>query len=499
MTVPSLDETDHSGQSGQVDETGCCEEGRRAAVSRRHLLQLTGAGIAGSGLITATTASQARVAFAAGPTPGAATGSTAEVLVVISLRGGFDGLSAVVPIGDPAYAPARPGIAVPASTALPLDSMFGLAPGLAPLLPLYKAGHLAAVHAVGQSNPTRSHFDAMAEMERAAPGSSIRTGWIDRSVGLVSASGTFTASQVGSTSVPASLYGDHGGMAIANVDDVKLGVDPTLVSLSTWRKAVVSLHRGAAPTLTHPTVTALDALATLSTLPKAAAQADLGYPAGGLGKSLQDVARLVKAGIGLRFATVDQGNYDMHENLGGPTGGWMFNQLTELSTAMAAFAKDLGPLLNHVTCVTISEFGRRVGQNGSGGLDHGHGNAVLVMGGGVNGGKVYGRWPGLAPAKLDDGDLAGTTDYRDVMADILTTRFGVGRIGDVFPGLKRSPLGLLKAPGTEGPITGTPPSPSPSGASPSPSPSASPTPSRSASASPSRSASPSPSYSPSAG
>ncbi len=408
-----------------VELDSCCAEGRQAAMSRRHLLQLTGAGIAGSGLLTATTASQARVAFAAGPTPAPGTGTTPEVLVVISLRGGFDGLSAVVPVGDPAYANARPGIALPTSTVLPLDSMFGLAPGLAPLLPLFKAKQLAAVHAVGQADPTRSHFDAMAEMERAAPGSSIRTGWIDRSVGLVAASGTFTASQVGSTSVPASLYGDHGGMAISNVDDVKLGVDPTLVSLSTWRKAVATLHRGAAPTTTHPTTAALDALATLSALPKAATPTDLGYPSGGLGKALQDVARLIKAGIGLRFATCDHGNYDMHENLGGPTGGWMFNQLTELSTSMAAFAKDLGPLLNHVTVVTISEFGRRVAQNASNGLDHGHGNAVLVMGGGVNGGKVYGRWPGLAPATLDDGDLAGTTDYRDIMADILTTRFGV--------------------------------------------------------------------------
>ena len=122
-------------------EDGCCEEGRRAALSRRHLLQLTGAGIGAGGLLTATTESQARVAFAAeaapGSTPGATPGvggaGTGQVLVVISLRGGFDGLSAVVPVGDPAYALARPGIALPTSTVLPLNSMFGLAPGLAPL------------------------------------------------------------------------------------------------------------------------------------------------------------------------------------------------------------------------------------------------------------------------------------------------------------------------------------------------------------------------------
>ena len=418
-----------------------CPEGERAGLTRRHLFSLAGA----AGLITATTLSDARVAFAAGAAGTAATGAAGDVLVVISLRGGFDGLSGVVPVGDPAYAAARPTIALPAASLHKVDSMFGLAPGLSALYPLWDAGKVAAVHAVGQEAPTRSHFEAMAELERAAPGSSLRSGWIDRSVGMLAVTGAFSAAQVGNPTLPASLYGEHDKFALQSLDQVKVAVDENLVSVSAWKKSIGALHRGAAPEVTRPTAAAIDAVGKIKNLPKSADARGAGYPDGGLGAALHDVARLVKADLGLRFATVDQGNYDMHENLGGPTGGWMFNQLTELSGAMAAFAKELGKDLDRVTVVTISEFGRRVEQNGSGGLDHGHGNVVLVMGGGVKGGKVYGRWPGLAAPNLDDGDLAGTTDYRNVMAEILTKRCGIGSVATVFPGLKPAPLGLVTA------------------------------------------------------
>jgi uncharacterized protein (DUF1501 family) len=432
---------------GAAPDEACCDEGRKAELSRRHLLQLTGTGLAAGGLITATTAADARVAFATDMLTGAplaaGTATQAPVLVVVSLRGGFDGLSAVVPAGDHAYAVARPDIAVPASALHRVDAMFGLAPGLAPLFPLWTAGKVAAIHAVGQSDPTRSHFEAMAEMERAAPGSSLRTGWIDRSVGALAASGTFTASQVGAPSLPASLYGDHHAMAIESVADLRFSLGQQLITLSNWRKAVATLHQGAAPEVVKPTKDAFDALTTLSTLPNKGQGA--GYTNTPIGKALHDVALLVKAGVGLRFATVDMGNWDMHQNVGRPTDGWMARQLKDLATALAGFAGELGPQLNQVTLVTISEFGRRVAQNGSQGLDHGHGNCVLVMGGGVKGGKVYGPWPGLAAGKLDNGDLAGVTDYRDIMAEILTTRFGVGNVRDVFPGLNPKPLGFVTA------------------------------------------------------
>ncbi|MFN0282872.1 MAG: DUF1501 domain-containing protein [Kineosporiaceae bacterium] len=412
-----------------------CPDYESSSVSRRHLMRLATA----AGLVTATTLSDARVAFAA---PAATSG---DVLVVLSLRGGFDGLSAVAPIGDPGYARARPGIAVPAATAKKVDATFGLHPALAPLFPLWDDGTLAAVHAVGQKDPTRSHFEAMAQMERAAPGTSLRDGWIDRTVGLSAAASAFTAAQVGSPALPSSLLGDAPKMAIGSLAGLKVDVDPELVPMSAWRNAFDHLHAGTRAEIRDPLHNAMDAVSRIQALPEAGDVGALGYPDNQLGNAFHDVARLVRADLGLRYATVDYGNWDMHENVGGVDGGWMTNQLGDLAKTLAAFAAELGPDLGRVTVVTLSEFGRRVGQNGSYGLDHGHGNAVLLLGGGVRGGRVYGRWPGLSPANLDAGDLAATTDYRDVIGEILTKRCGVGSLTKVFPGLAHRPLGLAAA------------------------------------------------------
>jgi uncharacterized protein (DUF1501 family) len=407
-----------------------CPDGERAGLSRRGLFALAGA----AGLVTATSIHGARVAFAATPAPG-------DVLVVLSLRGGMDGLSVVVPAGDPAYAVARPGLAVPGSMLHRVDSMFGLHPALAPIAPLWTAGKLAAVHAVGQSDPSRSHFAAMATMERAAPGSSVRTGWIDRTLGLLPAGGPFAGTEVGSPLVPQSMIGPVPVMGMASIDGVRLAIGEKVAPLQRWQESVELLHAGARPELGAPTKTALTAVGTLRQVPDASTTTT--YPDSELGSALRDVVRLVRAGVGLRVATVDYGQWDMHAGLGGPDAGWMHDQLTDLALSLAAFAADLGPELNRVTLVTLSEFGRRVHENGSGGVDHGHGNAVLLLGGGVKGGKVYGRWPGLADAELDDGDLAVTTDYRTVIAEVLAGRCGVGSVGEVFPGWKGTPLGLV--------------------------------------------------------
>jgi uncharacterized protein (DUF1501 family) len=441
MTVPGLTpglttaRTSVAAAPVGVPTQACGCPDYESSLSRRHLLRLAAA----TGLVTATTLSQARVAFAA---PAAATG---DILVVVSLRGGFDGLSAVVPLGDPGYARARPGIAIPAAKAKKVDPMFGLHPALAPLFPLWDAGTFGAVHAVGQRDATRSHFEAMAELERAAPNTSLRTGWIDRTVGLSASATAFTAAQVGSPALPASLFGDAPKMAIGSLKGLKVDVDAKLVPMSAWRNAFDHLHAGQRAEVREPLSNAMDAVSRVQALPETADPTTLGYPGGQLGGALHDVAQLVKAGLGLQYATVDYGNWDMHENVGNADGGWMATQLTELATALAAFAKELGPDLQRVTVVTLSEFGRRVEQNGSYGLDHGHGNAVLLLGGGIVGGKVHGRWPGLAPAKLDQGDLAATTDYRDVIGEILTKRNGVGSLSTVFPGLAHKPLGLAKA------------------------------------------------------
>ncbi len=410
-----------------------CPENRRAGLSRRALLQMAGV----AGVTAVTTLSGARVAF------GAPTG--AGTLVVLSLRGGFDGLSAIVPVGDPDYATNRPNIGIPASTTKKIDSIFGLHPAMSPVFDLWDAGQMAAVHAVGQADPTRSHFEAMEEMERAAPTSSLRTGWVDRTLGAWGDPGKFAGTQVGSRGLPESMLGPNQKFAMNSIADVKLAVDENEVPLSRWKSAMSMLHHGERAEVTQPISSALEAVGDMHGLQKQPDDpATLGYPANsGLGQALHDVARLVKANLGLRVATVDYGNWDMHVGLGAPDNGWMHNQLTEMSTAMAAFAKELGDDLGKVTLITLSEFGRRLQQNGSGGLDHGHGNAVLVLGGNIRGNAVHGRWPTLAADRLDQGDLAGTTDYRSIVAEVLTKNCGVPTTTQIFPGYKPKPVGLV--------------------------------------------------------
>lgn len=417
-----------------------CSEGRRAAnaVTRRTLLAGASAlGVVGvtSGLLDPDSATQ--YAFAAD--------YTGDTVVVLSLRGGFDGLSAVVPVGDPAYYAARPGIAVPKSRAIQLNTMFGLHPALAPLKPIYDQGRLAVVHAVGQPNPTRSHFKAMTEMEKAAPGSQLRTGWIDRMVGLTTPARPFAAVAAGAVAPPPAMAGPSPEVAIKSVDTFTLSWAGNATEVARWTTALKAMYAGAPNALAAPATATLNAVATTTRLKVAGYSPAPGarYPAGELGNALRDVARLVKARVGLRVATIDTGDWDMHVGMGTSDKGWMFTKLSELGQALAAFHTDLGTAMNGVTLVTLSEFGRRVSQNASGGLDHGHGNVCLLMGGGVNGGKVYGRWPGLGADKLDAGDLAGTTDYRTILAEILEKR---GRVatGTVFPQAAAARLGALR-------------------------------------------------------
>jgi len=429
--------------TAETDAQCTCDEGRRAAgLTRRSFLGHTGA-LAAAGVAASVVGSESALQLAfAGP------GYTGDTVVVLSLRGGFDGLSAVVPVGDPAYALARPNIAVPASRALRLDSMFGLHPALAPLNPLYTRGQLAFVHAVGQPTRTRSHFAAMQQMENAAPGSSLRTGWIDRMVGATGSPSTFSAVALNTKGVPPSMIGPNPDLVLGELDDFALSCPDKAVEQQRWATALRALNASAPAVIKTPAMATLAAVATTRRVQATAYKPAGGavYPSGELGTALRDVARLVKAGVGLRTATVDIGDWDMHAGIGSSDKGWMFDRLTTLGQALAAFATDLGKKLDDVTLVTLSEFGRRVVENGSGGLDHGHGNLCMVLGGGVVGGRVYGRWPGLAAGQLDDGDLAGTTDYRTILAEVLEKR---GRLSSapVFPGLPAGRLGLVRARG----------------------------------------------------
>ncbi|MFI5931693.1 DUF1501 domain-containing protein [Actinoplanes sp. NPDC051494] len=406
-------------------------------VSRRKVLAAAGAG-AFAGLAGDQLATQ--LAFASSPR------YAGDVFVLLSLRGGFDGLSAVVPAGDPAYYTARPGIAVPKSQLIGGDAFFGLNPGLAPLLPYWKSGALGAIQAAGQPVPNRSHFSAMEELERAAPGTSLRTGWLDRMLGGLGADEVFDAVSVGSAMPARVLAGPAPDLGLTSVDSFALGgEDPTRPMAAT----MAALYAGAPDPLARTTAMTTAALATTKTLKASGYTPANGasYPDSDLGKALRDVARLIKSGVGLMSACVDSGDWDMHENLGtAAPGKKMYDHLNALATALAAFAADLGPAgMKRVTLITISEFGRRVAQNGSGGLDHGYGNAMLVLGGGVKGGKVYGRWPGLSADNLVDGDLAVTTDYRAVISEIVRARCGVTDVSGVFPGVTPTSLGLVSS------------------------------------------------------
>jgi uncharacterized protein (DUF1501 family) len=411
-----------------------CPDYARASVSRRAFLGRLGAvgalaGLTGTGLST-------QMAFAATPYAG-------DVLVVLSLRGGFDGLNTIVPTGDIRYRESRPHINVPQNALLPLDPMFGLHPAMAPLMPFWDAGTFAAVHAVGMSNPTRSHFEAMEEMERAAPGSSTRTGWLDRTIGLRDAGTAFQAVQMGSSMAASAFRGPSPELAMWSVNDFELSGAWDLTERNRWTTALTALHDGAPPPVGDPASTTLSALAAAAQMQDAGYTPDTPYPTTDLGRALRDVARIIKADVGLQVAAVDFGDWDMHTDLGDVDSGWLHDKLDELANSMAAFATDLGSRFNDVTIVTLTEFGRSLVENGSGGVDHGHGQAVLLLGGGVQGGQVHGTWPTLEDDALEGGDLAGTTDYRQILAEILEKRCGGSQMSTIFPGLSSDRIGVV--------------------------------------------------------
>jgi uncharacterized protein (DUF1501 family) len=418
---------------------GCAEE-QATTVTRRGVLgKALAAGAAGAFAGLAGDQLSAQLAFAAGR-------YTGDTLVVLSLRGGFDGLSAIVPAGDPAYYAARPDIAVPKSRLIGGDTRFGLHPALAPLLPFWKAGTFGAVHAVGQPAPNRSHFSAMEELERAAPGTSVRTGWLDRMLGGLGAGSPFNGVSVGSMMPARALSGPGPALGMKSINDFALAGDQASQPMAATLKA---LYADAPALLSQPAGEVMSSLATTKALAARGYQPANGavYPDDTLGRALKDVARLIKGKAGLMSACVDSGDWDIHENLGAAAPGKrMHDKLAQLAAALAAFATDLGSAgMKRVTLVTVSEFGRRVRQNGSNGLDHGYGNAMLLLGGGVVGGKVHGRWPGLGERHLVDGDLAVTTDYRAVIGEILQKRCGLVSTRSIFPNVRATTSGIVRA------------------------------------------------------
>lgn len=368
-----------------------------------------------------------------------------DVLVVVFQRGGVDGLSVVVPYGEAgAYYDVRPTTALPEGGLHDLDGFFGLHPKLGRLHEVFQGGHLAVVHAAGSPDPSRSHFDAMEGMERGTPGlKTTPTGWLARHLESTpwTNSSPFRAISLG-TMVQSALRGPVPALALKSIADFHLtGRDDQLGAL---QQTLAQLYRtgtdaplaGAADE-TFRTVDALSTLAGESYTPEAAAA----YPESSFGNALKQVAQLIKAQVGLEVACVDAGGWDTHEEQGGAD-GWLGGLISDFGAALSAFYTDLHAYHDRLTVVTMSEFGRRVTENASRGTDHGHGNVMFVMGGGVRGG-VHTRWPGLGPDALDDGDLAVTTDYRDVLAEVLGKRLGNSALEQVFLDYTPTPGGIV--------------------------------------------------------
>jgi uncharacterized protein (DUF1501 family) len=369
-----------------------------------------------------------------------------DTLVVVFLRGGWDALNVVAPIdGDDRgfYEKARPDIKI--SDLLPLSDQFGLHPAMSPLYDLYQQGKAGVVHAVGLNVDTRSHFDAQEYIELGTPGSkSLASGWITRHL---QASGISSILPALSTSgQPTSLLNFVPTVSLSSTDEFSLwdnGLrDSHINALRQLYAGDSIIHRAGARTL--------DALSIVSPLSEQGYQPDNGatYNDDEFGIQLKTVAQMIKLEAGLRVATVDFGGWDTHEYQNDGNSGYMADLLNSLASGLANFYLDLDSgYTERLSVVVVSEFGRRLVQNDSYGTDHGHGNVMFTLGGNVNGGKVYGTWPGLNNDQLyDHADLAVTTDYRQVLSELLAKRMGNADVESVFPGFSMSynPLGIFR-------------------------------------------------------
>jgi len=361
-----------------------------------------------------------------------------KILVAIFQRGAVDGLNVVVPFGEQRYYDLRPSIAIPRpngtqNSAVDLDGFFGLHPSLAPLKPIFDAQHLAIVDAVGSPDPTRSHFDAQDYMESGTPGfKATGDGWMNRALprpsGPVS---PIRAVSLGST-LPRSLRGKNDAVAVNNLNDFQ-------VRDAKGSATFESMYEKSMDTMLHGTgKETFDAVRLMQSIQKQAYTPANGakYPNGRFGQSLQQIARLIKANVGLEVAFADIGGWDTHVNEVGrePAVGQLANNLGDFGQSLAAFYQDLGDRMEDVALVTMSEFGRTARENGNRGTDHGHANVMFVMGGAIRGGKVYGDWPGLTDEQLYEGrDLALTTDFRDILGELVAKHLGNPSIRTVFP------------------------------------------------------------------
>ena len=374
-----------------------------------------------------------------------AAGANRKKLVVIFQRGAADGLNIVVPHAEPSYFQMRPTIAVPQGQILDLDGFFGLHPAMASLKPLWDQKHLGIVHAVGSPDMTRSHFDAQDYMESGTPGvKATEDGWLNRALQAEderrrAAETPFRAIAL-TAQMPRTLEGRVPVLALNNIRDFRIGGPrsaTTTVNASfegLYDESSDAALRGAGREMFDATKM-LAAADPARYTPAEGAE----YPRGGFGDSMKQIAQLLKANLGVEAAFADVGGWDHHQNEGS-VNGQLAERLREFSQSLSAFWTDMGTQAEDVVVVTMSEFGRTARENGTRGTDHGHANVMFVMGGPVKGGRVYGRWPGLAPEQLNEGrDLAVTTDFRQVLAEAAFKQLGARDLNLTFPGAAIDP------------------------------------------------------------
>ena len=367
-----------------------------------------------------------------------------KTLVVVFQRGAMDGLNAIIPFKDRAYYSLRPSIAIaePASgedRAIDLDGFYGLHPALAPLKSLYDKGHLAMVHAAGSPDNTRSHFDAQDYMEIGTPGiKSTPDGWLNRYLNENQKNESPFRGVAVTAQLPRMLSGSAPALTLSSIEEFRLRNEAMAGTLQRlYTSTADSLFRFGGQNL-------FAAMTELKQVQDKIPVSPESYPNGRFGAGLAQIARLIKAGVGLEIAFTEIDGWDTHVNQGSAT-GQMANRLKELAGGLAAFYRDLGDRMNDVVLITMSEFGRTVRENGNRGTDHGHANVMFALGGTVRGGKVYGRWPGLAPEVLYEGrDLNLTTDFRTVCGEVIARHLGRKDMSKIFPGFRAPPsLGFI--------------------------------------------------------
>ena len=376
-----------------------------------------------------------------------------KVLICLFQRGAADALNIVVPHGERAYYAMRPSIAIPqpsrnvANGAIDLDGFFGLHPALAPLKPLYDRGLLAPVHAVGSPSTTRSHFDAQDYMETGTPDMKGTTdGWLNR---YLAVKGTCDECNLAKTpfravsltpQTPRILEGPSATVAMNSLDEFSVR------ATGNSAERLEALYRTGSADLVHGTGAEMfDAVKMLRSAnpQKYLPQNGADYPRSQFGLRLLQIAQLIKSNVGLEIAFADVGGWDTHVNQGSST-GQLAQRLDDFSRSIAALVADLGDRMDDVVIMTMSEFGRMARENGNRGTDHGHAGALFVIGGHVKGGKVHGKWPGLEQEQLYEGrDLALTTDFRSVFAEVVSDHLGARALDRIFPGFAASPRDFL--------------------------------------------------------